>query len=187
MLHDKSIEENGGIGIAHIFEEYYLQLISYARKYVAATTAEDIVQDIFVDIHRRFDQLNIQVGIKNYLFRAVHNRCLDHLKHEMVRKRYVNHALMDLSLRELNYFEPEKGNSSLIINNDLQAVHRAIEQLPPRCREIIQLRYFSELDTKEIAKQMNISCRTVETQLYKAVKQIRGMVRKLSYLSFTLF
>ena len=63
----------------------------------------------------------------------------------------------------------------------------AIEQLPPKCREVVKLRYMQGMKTAEISDAMGISSRTVETQLYKAVKQLRTMIRKFSIFSWIFF
>jgi RNA polymerase sigma-70 factor, ECF subfamily len=167
--------------VALLFETWYPVLVNYAGKFVLHATAEDIVQDIFVDLQKKSGSLDIRTSVKAYLIRAVHNRCLDHLRHLVVQKRYVKQALTELAINELDYFDPQKNNSSLLLSEDLEDLHRAIAQLPARCREILILKYQQDLNSKEIAQLLKVSSRTVETQLYNAVKIIRGKVKKLSY------
>jgi RNA polymerase sigma-70 factor, ECF subfamily len=69
-----------------------------------------------------------------------------------------------------------------LLSDEREDLQRAVAQLPERCREILLLKYQHDLNTKEIAQLLNISTRTVETQLYKAVKTLRGKVKRLSYL-----
>jgi RNA polymerase sigma-70 factor (ECF subfamily) len=173
--------------IAALFGQYAAGLLGYACKFVTREAAEDIVQDVFIYLHRNAATLEIRHTLRSYLFRAVHNRCLDHIKHDMVHKRYVSQALSALSLQELEYYDPSAGKESLLMKGEDGGVWRAIEQLPPKCREIIKMRYQEGLKTKEISDAMGISSRTVETQLYKALKLLRGKVRKLSYLICSLF
>jgi RNA polymerase sigma-70 factor, ECF subfamily len=168
--------------VALLFETWYPMLLKYAGKFVPHATAEDIVQDIFVALQKKSGSVDIRQSVKSYLIRAVHNRCLDHIRHLAVQKRFANQALIELPLAELNYFDPEKNNTSLLVSDDMEALHHAIAQLPPRCREILALKYQQDLNTKEIAQLLHVSSRTVETQLYKAVKTIRRKVKKLSYL-----
>lgn len=164
-----------------MFETWYPMLLNYACKFVLHATAEDIVQDIFVELQKKSDSIEIRHSVKAYLVRAVHNKCLDHLRHLVVQKRYLKQALTELSIEELNYFDPQRNNNSLLLSNDLEDLHRAIAQLPPQCRKVFNLKYQQDLDSKEIAELLNVSSRTVETQLYNAVKTIRGKVKKLSY------
>jgi RNA polymerase sigma-70 factor, ECF subfamily len=168
--------------VALMFETWYPMLLNYAGKFVPHASAEDIVQDIFVELQKRSGALEIRQSVKAYLIRAVHNKCIDHIRHLMVRKNYEDQALSELSLQELNYFDPQKNNTSLLLSDEREDLQRAVAQLPERCREILLLKYQHDLNTKEIAQLLNISTRTVETQLYKAVKTLRGKVKRLSYL-----
>jgi RNA polymerase sigma-70 factor (ECF subfamily) len=168
--------------VALMFETWYSMLLNYAGKFVPHATAEDIVQDIFVELQKRSGSLEIKQSAKAYMVRAVHNKCMDYIRHLMVQKKHENQALTELSLQELNYFDPQKHNTSLLLSDDREDLQQAIAQLPARCREILLLKYQHNLNTKEIAQSLNVSTRTVETQLYKAVKTIRGKVKRLSYL-----
>jgi RNA polymerase sigma-70 factor (ECF subfamily) len=166
-----------------LFKECYPVLLAYACKYVVRETAEDIVQDVFVQLHKKSASLHITTNIKSYLFRCIHNSCLDYIRHQGVHQRYVNAVLPELTLGELGYYNPDGPHQSLLQQNDLEAsVWQAIESLPPKCREVVKLRYQQGLKTTEISEVMGISSRTVETQLYKAIKQLRGMVRRVNYL-----
>lgn len=170
-------------GLELVFKESYAVLLAYACKYVLRETAEDIVQDVFVQLHRKGSSLHITTNIKSYLFRSIHNSCLDYIKHQAVHQRYVNASLPALTAAELDYFNPDGGRQSLLEQDSLEAsVWQAIEDLPPKCREVVKLRYQQGLKTGEISEAMGISSRTVETQLYKAIKQLRGMIRRTHLL-----
>lgn len=181
-----ALRQDAPAAIAALFEQYAAGLLGYACKFVSRETAEDIIQDVFIQLHRQAGSLEIKHTIRNYLFRAVHNRCLDQIKHDMVHKRYVNTALAELRLQELAWYDPSSGRESLLMNGGDGSIWQAIEQLPPKCREIVKLRYQDGLKTREISDAMGISSRTVETQLYKALKLLKGKVRKLSYLFWSL-
>ncbi|PSL44191.1 RNA polymerase sigma-70 factor (ECF subfamily) [Chitinophaga niastensis] len=169
--------------LEQLFKECYAMLLAYAGKFVVRETAEDIVQDVFVQLHKKSASLHIATNIKSYLFRCIHNSCLDYIRHQAVHQRYVNAALPDLTLGELDYYNPDGPHQSLLQQNDLESsVWQAIEALPPKCREVVKLRYRQGLKTTEISEVMGISSRTVETQLYKAIKQLRGIVRRVNYL-----
>jgi RNA polymerase sigma-70 factor (ECF subfamily) len=92
-----------------------------------------------------------------------------------------------LRLEELAYYDPSSGKESLLAAGTNSGIWQAIEQLPPKCREIVKMRYQEGLKTREISDAMGISSRTVETHLYKALKLLKGKVRKLSYLFWSLF
>ncbi|MBC9909171.1 RNA polymerase sigma-70 factor [Chitinophaga varians] len=162
-----------------LFKACYALLLSYACKYVTRETAEDIIQDVFIQLYKKGASLNISTSIKGYLFRSVHNGCLDHIRREAIHQRYINATIPGLSEAELDYFSPDGPRQSLLQQDNLAAsVWQAIEALPPKCREVVKLRYEQGLKTGEISATMGISTRTVETQLYKAIKQLRGLIRK---------
>ncbi|WP_119080855.1 RNA polymerase sigma-70 factor [Chitinophaga alhagiae] len=165
---------------AQVFHEYYSALVGYACKFVDLHTAEDLVQDVFIQAHGK-----LPINPRGYLFRSVHNKCMDYFKHQQVHRRFVQDAL--LTQQELAYFHPETGHKSLLEASDERSVWEAIEQLPPKCREIIRLRYLEGLKTAEISDAMGISSRTVETQLYKAIKQLRSMFGKINLLFLNFF
>ncbi|HVI49185.1 MAG TPA: RNA polymerase sigma-70 factor [Chitinophaga sp.] len=162
-----------------LFKEYYAVLLAYACKYVTRETAEDIVHDVFIQLHKKSTDLHINTSIKAYLFRSIHNACLDHIKRQAVHQRYVNAAIPGLTEAELDYFNPDGPRQSLLQQDNLEAsVWQAIDALPAKCREVVILRYQQGLKTGEISATMGISARTVETQLYKAIKQLRNIVRR---------
>lgn len=166
-----------------LFRSYYAPLLAYACKYVVRETAEDIIQDVFIQLYKKGNSINITVNIKSYLFRCVHNGCLDYIKHQAVHQRYVHAVVPGLTEAELDYFNPDGPHQSLLLQDNLEAsVWQAIENLPPKCREVVKLRYQQGLRTGEISAAMGISARTVETQLYKAMRQLKGMLRKINTL-----
>ncbi|WP_212005581.1 RNA polymerase sigma-70 factor [Chitinophaga sp. HK235] len=173
-----------------VFKACYAALLAYACKYVTRETAEDIIQDVFIQLYRKGPSLSISTSIRSYLFRSVHNGCLDYIRQQAVHQRYVNATIPGLSEAELDYFSPDGPRQSLLQQDNLAAsVWQAIEALPPKCREVVKLRYQQGLKTGEISAAMGISARTVETQLYKAIKQLRGLIRKANTFlsSITLF
>ncbi|MGN7824627.1 RNA polymerase sigma-70 factor [Chitinophaga varians] len=170
-----------------LFKACYALLLSYACKYVTRETAEDIIQDVFIQLHKKGPSLHINSSIKAYLFRSVHNGCLDHIRREAIHQRYINATIPGLSEAELDYFNPDGPRQSLLQQDNLAAsVWQAIEALPPKCREVVRLRYEQGLKTGEISATMGISTRTVETQLYKAIKQLRALIRKTSIFLFAI-
>ncbi len=163
-----------GPDTAQVFHQYYAALVGYAAKFVDPQTAEDLVQDVFIQAHNK-----LPANVRSYLFRSVYNKCLDHFKHQAVHKKFLEEV--SIIRQELEFFHPNTGQKSLLESESETSVWQAIEQLPPKCREIVKLRYQQGMKTVEISDAMGISSRTVETQLYKAIKQLRGMVRKVNY------
>lgn len=164
---------------AQVFHQYYASLVGYAAKFVDAQTAEDLVQDVFIHAHNK-----IPSDARSYLFRSVHNRCADHFRRLAVHKKYVEETMF--VQEELAFFNPDTGHRSLLEGGP-ESVWAAIEQLPPKCREIVRLRYEQGMKTPEISSVLGISSRTVETQLYKAMKQLRSVLKRVNSFFYNFF
>ena len=166
------------------FKELYKSnapmLIFYAGKYVNAIAAEDLVQDVFFKIWQKRTFLFLKEGIRTYLYRSVQHACLDYLKHQEVKGDYINTVTTQLKIEEIYYNDDPQ---SLFAEDErLELIYKEMDKLPEKCREVFTMSYLEERKTSEIAVLLNISPRTVEAQLYKALKILRGIL--LSCLIF---
>lgn len=150
-----------------LFRQYYKELVLFAQSYLkSAAEAEEVVQDVFVGRWENRDTLTIHHSERAFLYTAVRNQCLNHLKHNKVRDRHAVFVAEHSDIQ--NAPTDEKELSALI------AV--AIANLPPKCREIFELSRFDGLKYKEIAEQLGISEKTVENQMGKALKMMRDQL-----------
>ncbi len=149
-----------------IFREHYEGLVAFATRYVQATAiAEDVVQEVFYKIWNRADTLNINTSLKSYLFGAVRNACLNYLKHQKVEQAWRAAELAkDQFLRQ---------DDALELDELKTQIDQAIDSLPERCRAVFLLSRYEDKSYKEIAAQLDISVKTVENQMGKALKQLR--------------
>ncbi|MCD7977382.1 MAG: sigma-70 family RNA polymerase sigma factor [Tannerellaceae bacterium] len=108
--------------------------------------------------------------MSSYLFQAVQNACLNYLKHQSVHQDYISKAILELKVEELTMTSPE---IYLINREQLDQVYQAVDNLPEKCREIFILSYMEGKKNVEIAKILQLSIRTVENQLYRALKILR--------------
>ncbi len=146
-------------------------LIFYARKFTDQQTAEDIVHDVFLKIWDKKQHLILEDEIKTYLIRAVQNACFDYLKHVSVENDYISKVSHELKLEELEFYD--NASNRLVLEDQIAAIHQAVDKLPDKCKQIFTLSYLENKKNAEIAEILNISIRTVESQLYKALKQLR--------------
>jgi RNA polymerase sigma-70 factor (ECF subfamily) len=161
-----------------LYKNYAPVLIFYAAKFVDPPTAEDLVQDVFLKIWNRRSFIFWEDSLQTYLYNAVRHACLDYLKHEEVKNHFVNNTLVKLKEEELYYTE----TPVLLWQEDdrLQLIYKEIGKLPEKCREIFTMAYLEERKAAEIATLLNISKRTVDAQLYKALKYIREALQALA-------
>lgn len=151
-----------------IFHYYYSGLCAYCERLTKNhEVAEDIVQELFVSLWVKHQQINITTSLKNYLFVSVRNRSLDHLRGEQRKTKKLN-LITEEDIPHDNTFQ------YWFAETELQAVvEKSLQKLPPRCREIFELSRMKGLKNQQIAEKLNLSKRTVELQVSNALKQLR--------------
>ncbi|MFT5886266.1 MAG: RNA polymerase sigma-70 factor (ECF subfamily) [Arcticibacterium sp.] len=162
-----------------VFRTYYEDLSRYAFSILKRREeSEDLVQQVFVNFWEKREQTIISGSLKSYLFRSIHNQSLNLIKHEKVKANYVEHS---------QYFDTKFHSEveEALEGKELEVkIAEAIESLPNQCRKIFIMNRMESLKYKEIAEQLDISIKTVENQIGKALKVLRGSLA--SYLSIIL-
>lgn len=158
-----------------VFRNYYNKLFNYARHYVIdREIAHEMVQETFMKLWENRSGLDPDSNLTSLLYRITRNNSLNYLKHLCIQKKYAESVRKNLIAYQLNYEALKDETSEQIIYSELQdKVNKAIEQLPPKCREIFVLSRSREFKYKEIANQLNISLKTVENQIAEALRRIR--------------
>lgn len=148
-------------------------LVRFAIRFVfEPAIAEDIVQGVFVYLLENADKIDLKKSVETYLFGAVKNACLNHLRDLKIKDKhqllYVD-AVLKLSEENID-FEEEIIKEIAVI----------IKTLPPRMYEIIYRKYFLEMSVKEIATDLSISENTVKVQLFKGRVAIRQLLEPIT-------
>lgn len=157
-----------------LFKSYYASLKIYAHRLVGEPdTAEEIVAAVFTVIWEKKEEIVFGSSVKGYLFRAVHNRCINHLKRLQIRKRYERHLLERLA----EYSEEASAEWELGAEDLQKAIMAALDELPSKCREIFLLSRFGHKKYQEIASMLDVSTKTVETQMSIALRKLRKSLR----------
>jgi len=149
-----------------LFKRYYsFVTLAVLRLVSDPVTAEDIAQEVFFEIWKRRNSLDIRISLKAYLRKAAVNKTLNFLRD---RKNYQNEEISPLQA------EIQITNDPTLETNELNAlIDQAIEALPDRCKLVFKLSRTEEMSYQEIADQMDISVKTVENQIVKALKMLR--------------
>lgn len=157
-----------------LFDRYFTALSVYADKIVSDTdTAIDIVQSFFVNIYENKATLNVQ-NVRSFMFQSVHNRCLNEIKHRNIHQQYASQTI----ITETEYTNDVEDMVEL---SEVEAqLANAIEQLPPQCKKVFEMSRFDGLTNSEIAERLDISKRTVETQISNALKFLRKIFGRKS-------
>jgi len=150
-----------------LFKQYYAQLVVYACKYVSDTDiAREIVQDFFVRLFEKRQTLSIDVSVKSYLYRSVYNCCINYINQRNIQDKHLKS--IDLERDEEENLENEIHTVEL-----QQRIYEVIDSLPAKCQLIFKMNRLQGLKNEEIATQLHLSKRTVETQISKALKILR--------------
>jgi RNA polymerase sigma-70 factor (ECF subfamily) len=133
--------------------------------------ADEIVNDVFLSVWEKKQLLILDESLKNYLFTAVKNRCLNHIK----KARLPFAEMPD----EFVAVSPAHAADSILEGKETQnRITQLIEQLPTKCKQVFLLSRMFDLSYKEIAEIMDISTKTVENQIGIALKFLKeGMGR----------
>lgn len=174
-----SIKNGNEAAFEKVFKTYFRNLHAFAYTFMKDDIiAEEIVQNVFFRIWEKKEQLQIDDSLKAYLYRSVHNESLNHLKHLKIKNSF---QLQYSGNMESSNQDASNQMMAAELENDIQ---KAISELPPQCRTIFQMSRFEQLKYQQIADQLNISIKTVENQMGKALKVLRSKL--VEYLPFLL-
>ncbi|NJO68259.1 MAG: RNA polymerase sigma-70 factor [Bacteroidetes bacterium] len=163
-----------------VFRGYYERLCNYANTILNdMDEAEEIVQGTFLGLWEKRGQIRIHTALKSYLYQAVHNSCLNHLDHLKVRKAHREYFIR--STEEAS----ETGAQTTLVRELEVQIEEAISALPPQCQHVFRLSRFEGLTYAEIAQQLNISVKTIENHMGKALRILREQLK--DYLPLLLW
>lgn len=151
-----------------VFKKHYQALCNYACGILKdMDDAEEVVQSIFLKFWEQREAIEINVSLKSYLYRAVHNTCLNRLKHLKIQETYRQYVG--------DYLENSYDSATDILDKvELESrIEDALEKLPEQCRLIFKMSRFEELKYQEIADRLGLSVKTIENQIGKALKIMR--------------
>jgi RNA polymerase sigma-70 factor (ECF subfamily) len=174
------------------FEQVYIAHFSkmkrFAKEYVLSDEdAENIVQDVFLELWEKKDVISMPVNLAAFLFTAVKNRCVDHLRHKIVVKEVTGKLQEEQKMvLKMKYESLEAFDRNIFSEENIEAVlERAINALPDKCREIFIKSRIEGKKQKEIAAELNVSINTVESQMAVAYKKLRTELK--DYIPLLIF
>ncbi len=163
-----------------VFKEYYEYLCIQAFTILKdKSEAEEIVQDTFVKIWNKREDISINTSLKSYLIQSIKNTCFNQIKHEQVKRNY-----------QAEYLHTTKDGDTQdpVITGELeQNIQKAIDQLPKERKKIFLMSRHRGLKYQEIADELNISVKTVENQMGKALKYLREELKEYLSISILIF
>jgi RNA polymerase sigma-70 factor, ECF subfamily len=162
-----------------VFKAHFQALHHYAFTIVRdEVIAEEMVQNVFCKLWEKREELQVQGAIKSYLYRAVHNGCLNWLKQQKGRARHHDNIFKQST-------EAQHDHDGAEFRQLKQRIQAELNELPEQCRTVFQLSRFEELNYKEIAETMGITVSTVKNHMNKALRVLR--TKLTDYLPVLLF
>lgn len=160
---------------AELFEEMYESLFRYVRSITSdAEAARDVTQDVFIRLWDARESLSASRSLEAYLYRMARNRAYNYERDRRTRTEKEDEVRDRSAAQPSPPSQPDAEAAAQRLENRLQ---RWIGDLPERQREALVLSRFEDLSHDEIADVMDISPRTVNNHIVRALKHLRGRIR----------
>lgn len=160
-----------------LFRSHFTGLMRYAERILGDTEqAREIAQELFLHLWAKESPFPLSGSLKSYLFTAIHNRCLNHLRHLKVREQHQEFVRTQWDQNPISTYFPDPFLEAKITH--------AIEELPDQCRRVFRMSRYQFLKNAEIAVELGISVKAVEKQIGRALKYLRESLK--DYLPIVL-
>lgn len=180
-----SLQKGDEEAFAYVFKTFYPPLFNYAGRILRdEEQANDVVQDTFCRLYENRSNITIHISLKSYLYRSVYNSCIDLIRHKKVANAYVDAKMLDFYFSRI--IQLPEAELKMLDEDIGEAIREAIGHLPERCRQIFCLSKLEGLSNKQIAEQLGISVKTVETQMTTAFVRLRKELEWLLFMIFSL-
>jgi RNA polymerase sigma-70 factor (ECF subfamily) len=155
-----------------LFRTYYKNLVLFGGSYIPdRAVCEDIVQSVFLKLWNERETLRIETSVKSYLLTAVRNACLDEIRHRNIVHEHESYIFASSQQEEID-------TENYILYSDLHHhLMEALRKVPPKLREAFEMNRFEGLKYREIAARLNVSERTVEVRIGKALELLRTYLK----------
>ncbi len=163
-----------------LFKTHFAHLCNFANQYVQdMDSAKDVTQKVFVNLWERREKIDPQKPVLSYLFNSVRNRCLNHIRDQ---KKYRSRVLdLDVIDMEISFEEEDSGLSEL-----QDKISEALNSLPEKRRLVFEMSRYKNMKYREIAEELDLSVKTVEAHMSKALKSLRKQLKDYIYFLWVL-
>jgi RNA polymerase sigma-70 factor (ECF subfamily) len=163
-----------------LFYSHFAMLVNFASTFLHdEDNAKEIVQDVFIRLWQKREEMNKQKSVKSYLFTSVRNRSLNFIRNH---KKFQNEYLDIEQAIDTEFAVEISGEDNLE-----EKIEAALQKLPPKCRRIFEMSRFEEKKYRVIADELEISQKTVEAQMSKALRILRVELKDLMLLLLLLY
>lgn len=184
----KKLQQGEQDAFRSAFEAFYPKLVALACRFVERQVALDLVQDVFLAFWEQRFSVEID-NLQAYLYKSIKNKCLDYLRHQEVVEEYE--ARIRIAEARVAFIENTTDLNEVFANvssrNMYELVEQSVKKLPLKCEQAFRLCYFNDMPQKEVAEIMNISVRTVERHIRRAILFLRSDLDKILLFIFMFY
>jgi len=175
----RRLRKNDNQAFEFIFNKFKEKLYYFILGYLhSPAESEEILQNVFVSLWENRNSLKEECPLDSFLYKVTVNYIYNHFKHQAVRQKYLNH--MATAKESIEDYQSEQS----ILLNDLQGmVDKIVDRMPLKQQVIYRLSRRDGLSHNEIASRLGLSVRSVENQIYRALKYIKEKLREESLLT----
>ncbi|WP_237028692.1 RNA polymerase sigma factor [Pedobacter steynii] len=162
------LKSGNQLAYTEIFERYTRVLLRHAFRLLSDhEEAHDVVQDVFLQLWQKREDLSFKTSLSAYLYASVRNKIFNLLSHQKVILRYAE-SISSFMVEGYNIIEDQIREKELAL-----IIEKEVDALPPKMREVFLLNKKDELNYREISERLNISSETAKQQVYKAMKILK--------------
>lgn len=179
----KTFESDPQTGIEMLYRHYYQVLCSHAVRYVGSkAVAEDLVSDILFEFHSKHLYNSVSTSYRAYLFTSVRNRAYDYVRQEMRHGSTAIDSAMSVSVKQF-----EQPDSITQFEELHHLIENTVNAMPLKRKQVYVMHRYEGKKSKEIAEELNLSLRTIEAHIYKAISQVHAALKEHWLLSVFIF
>ena len=170
-----------------VYRYYYPRLIYFTKQYIPdQEVSKNVVQDVFTELWDKRNALHTDTNLNAWLFTVTKNKSLHVISQLKSRQNYDN--FIHSRHLEVNYKSLSDFDTSNLVFEEMQVqIQAALEKLTPACRKVFEMSRFEDKKNREIAEELNLSIKTVEGQISKALRSLKTDLKEYLPLFFALF
>ena len=169
IIHGPSANEQDEFVLEKVYKQYWQPLVKYSSTYLNDRgTCEELVQELFVQLHTMKDSLKIKTSISSYLYTALRNRIINYFRAQAIYRKHITRAWETVDIKQNNV-------EQLLNFKELQKnISGCVDSMPVKYRQVIELSDHGVLTVKKIAAVLKRPPNTVDKQLRRANLLLRG-------------
>lgn len=169
-----------------LYQKYYPKLLIHASHFLTGEEAHDVVQEVFLHLLEAKRKPEDSMDLNAYLYKAVQNKCIDLIRHQLIKEQYSTQVGKQLMQRESEYcYSSQSDIEESLFSKELHnQIASAVNELPAKGKEICKLYFDDEMSAKEISLKLEISVSTVNNHIYTCLKSLRKKLNRFFLFVF---